>query len=277
VYVRGPLEDRMDSVETTSPVTLEGESGAKRQISAGVLDAAVLAATNLCLASEHFTQRLGEIEDQIEEACNIDAVRVLRFRLTEYMQQVRDQTGHQRQKMAEALKELREQREIAQGVRASKGTSAAVAQDSLTGLQARGCAERALTATLEAGLPAYAVLFVVDRLHLINARYGYSTGDQMLRVFCDHLASGVSPGDRLFRWTGPAFVALLERVESQAEIQQEINRIASANLKITVQIGNGAVSLPIPTLSLLVPLAEMKSFSDLAIRMDSFIAERVQH
>ena len=83
--------------------------------------------------------------------------------------------------------------------------------------------------------------------------------------------------DSLFRWTGPAFVALLERVESPAEIQQEINRIASASLKVTVQIGNGAVSLPIPTLSLLVPLSEVQAFPDLATRMDSFIAERARH
>jgi GGDEF domain-containing protein len=266
----------MNSKETIGSTGTDGLCGQK-QPSTEVLDTAVQAAQNLCLASEHFTQRLSEIEDQIDEACNIDAVRVMRFRLTEYLQQLRDQTLRPRERMAEALAELREQLEIVQGVKSSQKTSAAAAPDTLTGLQARGCAERALATALDAGLPAYAALFVVDRLHVINARYGYSTGDQILRVVCDHLASGVSPGDRLFRWTGPAFVALMERVESLAEIEQEINRIGSAPLKVTVQIGNGSVSLPIPTLSLLVPLSEVKTFPDLTRRMDAFIGEQARH
>lgn len=266
----------MNSKETIGSAGPDG-LGTGKPPSADVLNSAVQAAQNLCLASEHFTQRLGEIEDQIEDACNIDAVRVMRFRLTEYLQQLRDQTLRAREKMAEALAKLREQLEIAQGVRSSKETPAAAVPDTLTGLEARGCAERALAAALDAGLHAYAVLFVVDRLHLINARYGYSTGDQILRVVCDHLASGVSPGDRLFRWTGPAFVALLERVESRAEVEQEINRIGATRLKVTVQIGNGSVSLPIPTLSLLVPLTDVKTFPDLARRMDAFIGEQARH
>jgi len=69
----------------------------------------------------------------------------------------------------------------------------------------------------------------------------------------------------------------MERVESRAEIEQEINRIGSAPLKVTVQIGNGSVSLPIPTLSLLVPLTEVKTFPDLTRRMDAFIGEQARH
>jgi GGDEF domain-containing protein len=262
-------------METDGPAGSEDMCREKGQPSIDVLTTAVQAATNLCLASEHFAQRLSEIDDQIEEAANIGAVRVLRFRLTEYLQQLRDQTLHQRAKMAEALTQLREQLEIAHGVRSSKGTGAA--PDTLTGLQARGGAERALAAALAAGVPAYAALFVVDRLHLINARYGYSTGDQMLRVVCDHLASGLSPGDRFFRWTGPAFVALMERVESPAEIEQEINRIGAVPLKVTVQIGNGSVSLPVSTLPLLVPLTGVKALPDLTKQMDAFIGEQARH
>jgi len=245
--------------------------------SAGLLSAAVQAATNLCLASEHFTQRLDEIEDQIEEACNIDAVRVMRFRLTEYLQQLRDQTRHQREKMADALAQLREQLEIAQGLKSSKATNVPAAVDTLSGLQARGGAERAFAAAIDAQLPAYAALFVVDRLHLVNARYGYTTGDQMLRVVCDHLASWLSPGDRLFRWTGPAFVALMERVENAAEMQSEINRLTSATLKMTVQIGNGSVLLSISMLALLVPLTDIKMLPDLTGRLDAFIGEQGRH
>ena len=263
----------MNATETNGPAGSEGAPLENGQPSTDVLSTAVQAATNLCLASEHLAERLSELEDQIEEAANIGAVRVLRFRLTEYLQQVRDRTLHQREVMAEALTQLREQLEIAHGLRRSQGTDAA-APDTLTGLQARGCAERALAAVLDGGVAGYAVLFVMDSLHLINARYGYSTGDQMLHVVCDHLASCLSPGDRLFRWTGPAFVALMQRVESVAEIEAEIARMGLAQQKVTVQIGNGSVSLPISTVPLLLPLAGVKSLPDLARRMDAFIAEQ---
>ncbi len=265
----------MNSKEINGPAISDGLRRENELPSTDVLSRAVQAATNLCLASEHFTERLGEIDDQIEEACNIGAVRVLRFRLAEYLQQLRDQTRHQREKMAEALGELREQLEIAQGVRSSRGTS--TAPDTLTGLEARGCAERALAAALDAPHSTYAALFVVDRLHLINARYGYSTGDQMLRVVCDHLAAGRSPGDRLFRWTGPAFVALMERVESRPEVALEVKRIGSVPLKVTVQIGNGSVSLPISLLSLIVPLTEVQKLPDLVGRIDAFIGEQARY
>jgi GGDEF domain-containing protein len=245
--------------------------------SADVLGAAVQAATKLCLASEHFTQRLSEIEDQIEDACNIDAVRVMRFRLTEYLQQLRDQTLHQREKMAESLAQLREQLEIAQGLKSAKAADVPAAVDTLTGLEARGGAERAFAAAIDSRLHAYAALFVVDRLHVINARFGYSTGDQMLRAVCDHLASCLSPGDRLFRWTGPALLALMERVERVSEVQEEINHIGSSPLKVAVQIGNGSVLLPIPTLSLLMPLTEFEALPALARRIDAFIGERARH
>jgi GGDEF domain-containing protein len=266
----------MNSVETNGPAGSEGLSPTQGQPSTDVLSAAVQAATNLCLASEHLAERLGEIEDQIEEAANIGAVRVLRFRLTEYLQQVRDRTLHQRERMAQALTQLHEQLEIAHGLRSGQSKNAA-APDTLTGLRARGCAEHALAAVLDAGVPAFAALFVMDHLHLINARYGYSTGDQMVHVVCNHLASALSPGDRLFRWTGPAFIALMERVESVAEVEAEITRMGLAQLKVTVQIGNGSVSLPISTVPLLMPLAAVKSFPELARRMDAFIGEQSRH
>ena len=68
----------------------------------------------------------------------------------------------------------------------------------------------------------------------------------------------------------------MERVESLAEIEEEIKRMGSAQLKVTVQIGNGSVSLPISTLPLLVPLTQVKNFPELAGRLDAFIGEQTR-
>jgi len=135
-----------------------------------VLSAAMQTASGFCSAASHCSQRLGEIEEQIEEASTIDGVRVLRFRLLESLQGMREETHHRQVKMSETLAQLREQLEIAQGVR-SAACSVSPALDPLTGLETREPAERAMAAAIERGVPEYAVLFVVDRLHLFNASY----------------------------------------------------------------------------------------------------------
>ena len=62
------------------------------------LSAAVQTASGFCSAASHCAQRLGEIEEQIEEASTIDGVRVLRFRLLESLQGMREETHHRRRR-----------------------------------------------------------------------------------------------------------------------------------------------------------------------------------
>lgn len=239
------------------------------------LSAAIQTSAGFCSAASHCGQRLGEIEQQIEETSAIEGVRVLRFRLLESLQGLREETQHRHVEMTETLAQLREQLEIAQGVK-SAVSSVSLALDPLTRLETRAHAERAMAAAIERGRSAYAVLFVVDRLHLINARYGYATGDQILRKVQLHLGSCLSLKDCLFRWTGPAFMAVLERLVG-AGVQEEISRITSVKLEAAVQIGNGSVLLPIACTSLLLPLAQTTGLAELTQRMDAFIGEQARH
>jgi GGDEF domain-containing protein len=240
------------------------------------LSVAVQTASGFCSAASRCAQRLGEIEQQIEEASAIDGVRVLRFRLLESLQGLREETQHRHVQMSETLVQLREQLEIAQGAR-SAACSVSPALDPLTSLETRESAERALAAAIERGAPAYAALFVVDRLHLFNARYGYATGDQILCRVHRHLGSCLSPEDRLFRWTGPAFIAVIERIEGAGAVHEQINRITSVKLEASVQIGNGSVLLPIACTALLLPLAQTAGLAELTQRIDAFIGEQARH
>jgi diguanylate cyclase (GGDEF)-like protein len=242
-----------------------------------ILAMAVRTVSELGAASNRLNERLDQIEQQIEDAAAIDGMRVLRFRLAECLQGLREQARHQCQQMSQALAQLQGQLEVAQGVKSLEASQLAPGLDVLTGLEVREPAEAALAAAIEQRGPCYAALFVVDRLHLINAQFGYSTGDQILRRVGEHLRSSLLSGDRLFRWTGPAFVALLERTEAPAEVQVEIERIASAKLKAAVQIGNGSIMLPIARASLLIPLAGVSGPAELTKRMDEFTGEQARH
>jgi hypothetical protein len=91
------------------------------------------------------------------------------------------------------------------------------------------------------------------------------------------LKSFLSPQDQLFRWTGPAFVGLLDREEDPAEIQSDIERIAAYKLDAAVQIGNRSILLPVKCTSVTVPLAEASTLADVTTRLDAFTSERVHH
>jgi GGDEF domain-containing protein len=239
------------------------------------LSAAIQTTGGFCSAASHCEQRLGEIEQLIEETSSIDGLRVLRFRLLESLQGLREEAQHRYIQMSETLAQLREQLEVAQGTKAAV-FSVSPALDPLTGLETRESAERAMAAAIEQGVTAYAALFVVDRLHLCNARYGYATGDQILSRVHRHLATCLSSEDHLFRWTGPAFIALIQRAGDAGEVQEEIDRINSLKLAAGVQIGNESVVLPIVCNSLLLALSQTIGLAELTQRIDAFIGAQTR-
>lgn len=241
-----------------------------------LLSAAARTVSHICSASDECVTRLDQIEDQIEETSGLDGVRVLRFRLEECLQALREQTRHQREQMSQLLVRLQQQIEFAQAENSGDAIFAPEI-DRVSGLEEREGAERAMAAAMERGGPSYAALFVVDRLHLINAQFGYSTGDRILREFCEHLRTSLLPQDQLFRWTGPAFLAVIERSEEPAEVEADIQRIAGGQLEAAVQIGNGCVRLPIVRTAVLLPLAGAGTLANLISRMDAFSAQAARH
>lgn len=241
-----------------------------------ILKLAEGAVSSICSANDDCGERLDQIEAQIEETEALDGVRVLRFRLEECLQSLREHCRHQSEEMSRMLAQLHEQVELANGVKYQNNKGLESSVDRLSGLEAREAAEQAFAAAVEREDPSYAALFVVDRLHLINAQFGYSTGDRVLRAFCGHLKSFLAPEDHLFRWTGPAFVGLLDRKEEPAEIEADVERIAGFKLEAAVQIGNRSILLPVACASLLVPLTKGSTLTEVTTRLDAFTGERAR-
>jgi hypothetical protein len=102
------------------------------------------AVSSICSVSDDCTARLDQIEEQIEETSGIEGVRVLRFRLEECLQSLREHSRHQKEEMSRLLAQLREQLEAAKAVKQPEHKDLLPAVDQLSGLELRERAEQAL-------------------------------------------------------------------------------------------------------------------------------------
>ncbi len=170
---------------------------------------------HLSTAGEESLRRLEQLEQEIACALELEDLQCLRPKLAECLEQICRETAS-RQTTLGGLSESPEN----QGVRAQHGTDVQMGQkppearpapalDPVTGLPERRAAEAAIERAYSAKIPITPAVIVIDSLPAINMRFGRSTGDALLHVFADHLQQTLDPEDELYRWTGPAFVALL--------------------------------------------------------------------
>ncbi len=117
--------------------------------------------------------------------------------------------------------------------------------DELTGLANRKRWQALLAQELAepAGAECRAVvLFDLDHFKQINDRFGHQTGDQVLRESAALLLETLAPGDRLARWGGEEFAALLARYDRAtvvADVQRMLQRLAGHAFLAPAATGSG--------------------------------------
>ena len=126
--------------------------------------------------------------------------------------------------------------------------------DPATGLPGKSEADRAIRAALESPQGKFLVVAVCSRVQAVNARFGYSVGDQVLAAFAEHFKKGLSVRDQIFRWQGPAFVVLLERAERLERVRTEIRQFADTRVDKTIEVGQRTVLIPISATWAIFPL-----------------------
>jgi GGDEF domain-containing protein len=179
----------------------------------------------------------------------------------------------------EAAEQERRSEQIADQIRdtmsrpeAAAVLSEAVADlDMVTGLPSFRAAEQAIRSAIEGRTSTYAALFCVERVEAINGRFGFSIGDRILMVLGQHLAQRLSKNDRLFRWRGPGFLALIDRSGPEISIRAEIARMVSARLEQQIELGGRSVLLPVSTSWMLTSLVD-SSLEKISKKLDAFSA-----
>jgi GGDEF domain-containing protein len=221
--------------------------------------------------SDRSVTRLQEIEGQLVKASEIEDVRMLKLRMEQCLESIRDETQKQRAESSRLVEGL--QQDILQTQERMRTVTVAPI-DPVTGLPLRPDAEAAL-AEAAAGLkPAYVVMLAVDRIALINGRFGYAAGDQALKLYVEGLRPRLSAGDRIFRWSGPAFVVLVERPERLERVRDQFRSVVPAKTEKNLQVANRtalvSLSATWTVFSVVAPVV------DLIDQLDKFLATQWQ-
>jgi len=222
---------------------------------------------SLAEAGGQSVQTLQAIRNQVESARQLDDIRLLRARLGDSLKSISDEARRQRERNAELLVQARQAVELALGHRDDREV------DRVSGLPSAEKAEGELVSRANRDSPFYAAVFVVERLESINLRYGYAAGDQLLQLFGKHLVSKLQPMDEVFRWRGPAFVALLERPGPAEAVRSELAKFASVRQEQTTQVDGRPIKLPLSCAWTLVQLSTCSVASEATQQVDRFVAE----
>jgi GGDEF domain-containing protein len=211
------------------------------------------------------------VERELEQADQIDDIRLLRARIVNCLDVVREETVRLESEAQTRSQEVREQ--IGRAKTATgKASSRFGTMDIVTGLPARRAAERAISDALEAESSCAVALFVVTRLSAINAKYGRPVGDEVMLRIANHFAQQLSADTHLYRWSGPALIAVNCTYDNGEAIKRAWTKAAAAKQEISIEAKGRLVFVLVET-SMSFQLATNTAVaSELFQSLDKFVA-----
>jgi GGDEF domain-containing protein len=223
--------------------------------------------TALAEAGGQSVQVLQTIRTQVENARQLDDIRVLRARLGDSLKVISDEARRQREWNISIMERAEEAAAAASSLRQSADA------DRITEFPSVRKAEKEIAARISTDSRCYAAVFVVQRLENINLRYGYSVGDQLLEAVGRYLISKLAPSDRIFRWRGPTFMMLLDREHPADTVRAEVGRFASGRQEHTLEIEGRPQKLAVSCASSVIKLADCQLATQACQQIDRFVAE----
>ena len=193
-------------------------------------------------ASDENVARLQQIEQLVSSAKEVSDIKVIKMRLSDCLDGIRNEATRQRTQTEKTTQSLRKEIEKSRVRVAAAGSPS---HDPLTGLPSREAAESALAIHCTSDSPFYVAVLMIDRLQLYNTRYGRAVGDDILRKFADYVRRTLPARDTLFRWTGPTLVAILERSCQIEGARLELKRILDKIPETDIQTATRSALLSI--------------------------------
>lgn len=186
--------------------------------------------------------KLRQISSSLESARTFPDIDSLKSNVEESLRDFREEALRQREQTESLIITLR--REIELGPQ-DAGSPEPPDLDPVTGLPSKETCVKALHKSIPARKRRYIVTLVVNNLEAINARFGSGIGARVLCSFIDFLVQVIRPEDRLFRWSGPTLVMVIETAETLDQIRAYIGKILEPRLEETFNIEGRSVLTPV--------------------------------
>jgi GGDEF domain-containing protein len=145
--------------------------------------------------------------------------------------------------------------------------------DAETGLPGRLLFEKIVADSIAGGRNFITALFVVERLPLINKRFGRAAGDRVLLYVAQYLAQELPDPSSLSRWSGSAFSAIINS-ENSEKMESQIRAISNKPLSANIDVGNRSVMLTISCACMMEQLSASASPESVFTKMDNFVTAR---
>lgn len=233
-----------------------------------IIAAFTTAVAAMVSASDTSLKRLGQIRTQLGSAETIEDLRLLKTHLCDCLNVMAREVEEHRKSSASGMQRLAEgARKLESSIQRTRPGTADV-----TGLPGRAEAETALTRVAAKGIPALAVLFALKLLKQVNSRFGDKVGDGLLERLSSYLASGVNPDEGLFRWSGPALLAIVTRPVPVDQVRREVGRLVASIPEYEVGIGARTAMIPVSVGWAVFPVT--RPAERLIGQLDAFVASQ---
>lgn len=242
----------------------------QRQETQNILGLMTQALLRVANGSADCTRNLSAIGNDFANAFKLNELRQLKEKLAQSLNNLCEETKRQQLQ----LSMLRSDLTTVAGHPDVRAILESSQLDPVTGLPNAECAAKAIITAWDAGVEAYLVLFAVDRIESVNLRFGFKAGDQMMRVFSEHVSRFLQPEDRLFRWRGSYFVGMLENRLPEQHMASEINKVANARLEHSIRVKDRDVMIPISASWTMFSLRSAPTVDDLLSKIADFLSNR---
>jgi len=220
-------------------------------------------------AGERAVSRLQKIGDDLERAAAAEDIAGLRTRLQACLGEIREEAKKQRSESSQLVQALR--REVSRKQDAGR----IVGLDLVTDLPGEAAAEAQFEIALRGGGQRHVAVFVLASARRINLRFGRAAGDEVVRALKQYLGEQLAPGDQLFRWPGPALVALLAGTEPFDGVSARLKNVLEKPIERTFDVGGQAVSIPLSVAWSVFALSP--PMADLDRQIHDFVASQGLH
>ena len=212
-------------------------------------------------------ERLVTLEHTLVTIAKLEDLHLVRLKIEDCVQALRAEHEHH----------VSTQTLVAQSLQAATAKALNPQADPVTGLDTRQTAEADIADRLhDEPDGVHLALFVIHRIQQINSRYGHAVGDEILTTFVQHIAASLNAKDHIYRWSGPAFLALVARDENAETVMMEMRRIASYKINKELEIRDRSVMVPLSASVCLMSLKTTSRLAAVAGELDQFSCSHLE-